>query len=192
MQKPVPSTSENRPASAGAETASGSGEVRRRRRRLGLWVTVGAVAAGLAAATVCLESIRLDRRGKLDSLKRISSRMQTTRDRLQGIKSRRADYFRKQFFMIYPGHYSFALADFVRRLSLAVTPEVELQKLEIDPDPPVFRFRIEGRIRSTKTDNDRSAFDALLLNVQNLGPVSQIFDSGFGSPFFIAGSVDVE
>ncbi len=180
------------------------------RRLLGLGISGALIAALLAGGTIYLERIRAEYRSGLETMRKAYGEMGRDVSQLEEVKRQRARYFRSQLFIAYPRQYAFALADFVRRLSLACSPGIELLSLAVESEPPLFRFKLEGRIRSVSGIDAQSTFITLFERIKAFDSVSQITSSGVkvsaaqvppgqeapleGSEllFAVSGSVDVE
>ena len=112
------------------------------RRRWPLWPAF--FLAVLVAISLLLRAEKFRRREEIRKAKEELAAIVRVQP-VDGAKARRAGYYKARFFLSYPAATSFAVADFIRRLSAIFRPR-EILDLRIDPGLHSFDFQLSVAI----------------------------------------------
>jgi hypothetical protein len=74
-------------------------------------------------------------------------------------KKKRADFYKRRFYIDFPLQYSYAAANFIRKITLTAAREIQFSEIEIQPTTQTFNFLLTGYI---KTDGKIQAQSILL------------------------------
>ena len=107
-------------------------------------------------------------------MRRTSDAMAGRMQVIEATKARRIGYYRSRLFRDYAPKYSFAAADFIRRLGLLAVPELHLQELQIVPAGSTCRFTLNGSLRAGDNVAVQSLFLQFFQGVKTLPSVAQI------------------
>ncbi len=119
---------------------------RLRSRILGLGISYGLIAALLSVASFYLRGVRGEYRSQIATLVHTVSLQETQNEHLQQTRKRRTFYYQWEHFTLWPRRYSAISADFVRQLTLMVTPEIVLSELSVEPKTHGAAFLLKGHI----------------------------------------------
>jgi len=97
--------------------------------------------------------------------------MSTNAAIIDNTKRERVNFYKRRYFIDFPGQYSFSAANFVRTLGLISPPHIELKELEITPGSQTFHFVLTGRI---KAENNTDAQVKFLEFFQSLKEFEEI------------------
>jgi len=124
---------------------------------------IGLVLA-LLAVTVLVQGWRSAARSEWRRAQAELAALAGSASRIRQTKSERIACLKKLQFMNFPGQYAFSLADFVRRLSLATIPGIVYSEWRVEPEAPLYRFVLRGRLLPDK-GVDRETARARLLEL---------------------------
>jgi hypothetical protein len=134
-------------------------------RLIGLGISAALIAAILAGSTFYFESIKTSYKEDIETLNRANSTLSKNAVVVKNTKEKRALFYKQRFYNDFPVQYSYSASDFIRRVGLVVTEDIELQEIEINPKSQTFTFVLKGRI---KADNNIEAQSGFLRFFQRL------------------------
>lgn len=119
---------------------------RLRSRIVGLGISYALVTSLLAVATVYLLGVRNEYRQQIHELSRTVSQQEAQNVQLVSTRKKRAFYYQWEHFKLWPKRYTAISTDFIRQLTLMVTPEIGLSEIVVDPRPHGAAFVLKGHI----------------------------------------------
>ena len=137
-------------------------EYKERARRPARLIVMGVAAVILIGAlivgTVYFENIKAGYKEDIKKIQKTYDELTVNASSISRTKQQRAEYFTRRFYIDFPVKYSYSAADFIRRLSLVTTSEVELVHLEVMPGNQSFTFKLDGRIKAEDNIRAQSRF----------------------------------
>jgi len=128
-------------------------------RLIGLSISTIIILAILAVSTAHFEKIKSSYKEDLEKIDKTYRSMMGNMSVIEKTRKDRADFYKRRFYIDSPIKYSYAAADFIRRLSLVANEDVELMELEIEPFTQTFKFLLTGKINAP--DNIAAQFKFL-------------------------------
>jgi hypothetical protein len=72
----------------------------------------------------------------------------------ENTKKKRAEFYKRRFYIDFPLQYSYAAANFIRKITLIAAREIQFNEIEIQPGNQTFTFLLTGYV---KTENKTKA-----------------------------------
>lgn len=107
---------------------------------------------------------------------------------IEAVKKRRADFFKSRFVLDFPAKYAFAAADFTRRLSLVVSPDMRLKEVQIQPSGHNFSFSLHCYLAAP----DRETFRRFYRRLEGFEDLVHLDFSEEQGHYTVTGEVAVE
>ncbi len=171
-----------------------SGKERRPKRFLGIKIFAGFLAAVLIGVTIYVEGVKKTYGKEVDKVKDNYLRLSQNISLIENLKEKRANFFKNHFLLDFPLKYSFAAANFARRLSLIASPGLRLLDLDIQPKGQTFTFLLKARVRvkgGEKTDM-QPKFLVFFQELESFADMVHVSYTAEGFDFTIEGEVELE
>ncbi len=119
-------------------------------------------------------------------------------DRINSVKEKRAQTVANVYLRSFPSNYAFAVADFMRRLSLIVPSEIRLVSLDVIASLQTFDFVMVGFASESTKGPDLQALVARLQELEKISKINLKYTQSqhrlsliSGVEFIISGEVDL-
>ncbi|MCP5049490.1 MAG: hypothetical protein GY940_20130, partial [bacterium] len=137
------------------------------RRLIGLTIAASLLAAVLTSGTIYFENIKAGYRKDIKKLQRTYSSLSANADIISRTKQTRAEFYTRRYYIDFPLKYSHTSADFIRRLSLISSQEIELISIELNPANQSVTFKLDGRIKAEDNIRAQSRFLRFYQSLKN-------------------------
>lgn len=131
---------------------------RSRHWRIGLVAAYALVVALLAVASFYLLGTRNEYRKQIDELNRVVNRQEAQNEQLLQTRRRRGFFYQYAHYKLWPRRFSAISGDFVRQLSLMVSPEIHLSELSLEARTHGAAFVLKGFVAATDSSAAQSLF----------------------------------
>lgn len=126
----------------------------------------------LAVVSLLLHMEKSHRQKEVVEAKQQFSAMVDARP-VEKVKAQRVRFYKIQYYLGYPSIVSYAVADFVRRLSATIPPR-QVRDLQIDPASQDFSFRLTVSVFAVGPEAARLAVSGFCEEIRNFPEVTQI------------------
>lgn len=126
----------------------------------------------LAVVSLLLHMEKSHRQKEVLEAKQQSSAMGNTRP-VEKVKAQRVRFYKIQYYLGYPSTTSYAVADFVHRLSVTIPPR-QVRDLQIDPTLQNFSFRLTVSVFAGGPEAARLAVAGFCEEIRNFPEVTGI------------------
>ncbi|UCH94343.1 MAG: hypothetical protein JSV88_29305 [Candidatus Aminicenantes bacterium] len=133
-------------------------KARKPKRLIGLGIFTAVILAILTAATLYFQNIKDSYIKDTKKINQTYLWLSENAAAIEETKKQRADYYKRRYYLDFPLKYSYSAANFVRRLSLIATKEIELIEIEINPAVESLTFLLKGRIKADNNIETRAKF----------------------------------
>ncbi|MCP4152800.1 MAG: hypothetical protein GY757_34020 [bacterium] len=144
------------------------------RRLVGLAISVAIIATILIGSTLWFEKVKNSYQQDINGIKKTFLSLSKNAAQINSTKHQRANFYKKRFFADIPIRFSYGAANFIRRISLLVTPEVELGKLKVKPRAQDFTFTLTGSIKAPDNISAQAQFLRFYKQLKNMDEMEQI------------------
>jgi hypothetical protein len=128
------------------------------KRLKGLAIFAAIIAAILIGSFFYFQNIKGSYEKKIENLRETYLSLSKNADVIEETKRLRADFYKRRHYLDFLLKYSYSAANFLRKLSLIATEEIELLEIEINPLNQSLIFLLTGRIKADNHIEARSRF----------------------------------
>lgn len=125
---------------------------------LGLAISAVIIAAVLTAGILYFQNIKESYKKKIENLRDTYQDLNRDASVIEETKRQRINFYKRRHYLDFPLKYSYAAADFIRRLSLIVPGKIKLIEVEINSADQSFTFLLYGKIKSDNNIKTKSKF----------------------------------
>lgn len=127
-------------------------------RLAGLAVSAIIIAAILLGSTFYFEGIKANYKQDIAKIQKTFLSLSENAATIDRTKKKRAAFYMYRFYNDFPLQYSYSASDFIRRLSLAASKDIELLEIRMNPTGQTFTFMLTGRIKADNNIEAQSKF----------------------------------
>jgi len=127
-------------------------------RLIGLGISAAIIAVILIGSTIHFQNIKGSYEKDIKNIEDTYLSLNKNAELMIKTKQQRADFYKRRYYIDFPLKYSYASANFVRRLTLITAPPVELVEIEINPATHSLTFILRGKIKSGNNIEAQSRF----------------------------------
>lgn len=127
-------------------------------RLLGLGVSAIIIAAILLGSTFYFEGIKNNYKQDIARIQKTFLSLSENAVTIDRTKKKRAAFYMYRFYNDFPLQYSYSASDFIRRLSLVASEDIELLEIQMNPTGQTFTFMLTGRIKAENNITAQSKF----------------------------------
>jgi hypothetical protein len=148
---------------------------KKKTKRPGRFIVTGIFAviitAALTAGAFHFERIKNTYKQKIAKVEKTYVPLSKNAALTEDTKKKRADFYKRRFYIDFPLQYSYAAAKFIRETTLIAAREIQFSEIDIQPGNQTFTFLLTGYV---KTDNITKARTVLLKFHQTLSRYYEI------------------
>ena len=127
-------------------------------RLIGLGISAAVIAVILIGSTIHFQNIKGSYEKDIRDLSQTYLSMNKNAGIMEETRQKRADFYKRRYYIDYPLKYSYTAANFVRRLTLIPTEGIDLTEIEINPASQSLTFLLHGKIKADNTIVAQSKF----------------------------------
>jgi hypothetical protein len=146
-------------------------------RMIGLTISAAIIGAILVGSTIYFEGIKGSYRHDIGRLEGTYQSMSRNADIILDTKKKRADFYKRRYYIDFPIQYSYSAANLIRKLSLIADDRLELLKIEINPTNQTFKFKLDGRIEAGNQIRAQSRFLEFYQKLKEFDDIIQVTSS---------------
>lgn len=146
-------------------------------RLIGLTVSTSIIGAILVGSTIYFQGIKANYKSDIEKIQDTYLSLGKNAATIELTKKQRTVFHQQRHYIDHPIAYSFAASDFVRKISLVSTPEIELLEMEINPGTLNFSFSLTGRIKAENNIKAQSRFLEFFQAIKQFDEVTQVDSS---------------
>jgi hypothetical protein len=142
-----------------------------------LKTTMALVAVILVCITVYISGIKNHYQSEIEIFQQKYDILRDKAEAIEKLKSLRVDFFAKQSFLNYPGLSGYAMANFIRKISLISPQNLYLLEVNLQPGDQNITFLIKGVVYGNSEKMNRQILAAFFRKLSVLDDIIQFFPS---------------
>jgi hypothetical protein len=144
-------------------------------KKIILKIIMGLLAAILVSATVYISGIKHRYQAEIEMVRQKYNILREKDEIIDKLKSLRVDFFTKQSFLNYPSLSGYAMANFIRKLSLISPQHLYLLELNLKSEDQNITFFLKGNVYGASEKKCRQILAVFFRRLSAMDEVFQFF-----------------